>query len=432
MSFLSLLPGTLMLGASMGSDILPFAGLTLVQGLSNQLLGNPMDVAGPDQSQYGGNNASWGLDSSSKAGIYTENFGGDGILQSMNSWGVSPQTAYGFAAPYNYGSPNAGGSAYPSGGRNGMQGYLPSNQQCAPYFGAYQQCPPPGPGCYQPYQPCQSYNYGCGPSFNPGQFGCFQPDAPANGGFWLQQFYGPGNGSPYPAPDGGYGGPSNPPGGPAPGGGYGSGGGAGSGGTGGGVGGPAGPGTTPIPPAPVTPVGPGTPGGLTPPPVVVDPPIPPLVLPPLTPPVANVPNLPQAQVDYNNLSNNYQELPLEGFLNQIGSVAQLAGIQGTRPVGPPGSQAPFTVKVSSYYNNTTKQYVPVEEVLIAEKGNYNDRVREYNVGQLRDFTATLPNATVGHDYQVTVKWNDGQTKVWDYPLNNSNNGQITFSGPFAV
>jgi hypothetical protein len=424
-SFLSLLPGTLMLGASMGSDFLPFAGLSLVQGLSSQLLGNPLDVPGPDQTQYGGNLATWGMDGSSKAGIYTENYGNNGILASMNSFGVSPQSAYGFSAPFNYGAMNPSGNAFPTGGRNGMQGYLPNAQQCAPYYGAYQQCPPQGPACYQPNQPFQSFNYGGGPNFNPGQFGNYQPQSPANGGFWMQQFYGGGSYSPFPG--GGYGGQTPPVGG----GGYGSGGGVGSGGSGG----AGGPGTYPIPPAPSTPVGPGTPGGLTPAPVVVNPPIPPLVLPPLTPPVPVVPNPAQAQTQYDNLVPHYQELPIGDFLSQVASIGQLAGPRasgGVSQIGAPGTQAPFTVNVSSYYNQQTQEYVPVQEVLIADRANYSDRTREYNVGQLTNFSATMNNAVVGHEYQVTVNWNDGQSKVWNYQLNNSNNGQIAVSSPYSA
>lgn len=404
MAYLSLLPSMIGIGAGLGSDLLPFAGFSLLSGLSSNLLGNFREFSQPMNSPfpgYEGNSVSLSLDQSGKVGVYTEAFDNTNYLSSMNTNGYSPQSAFGqgfvYEAPLGYGA---------FGGRGAVGGSLPGGPIYGSYQSAYQQCA------------CQG-----NPRPMPGGYGGYGPSAPTyNSGTYMQQM------------NYGYGGD------------YGSsgvlgvlpqpqlpvGGGAGGGGSANGVG-------NVFPFVDYGgPVGPGTPGGLTPGPIVVDPPIPPLVLPPLPTPQPAVVNLPQAQADFAALQNNYQDLSFGAFSNQILSIAQEAGIRGAgsvggvRPVGPNGTPAPFSVVANSYYNQTTGEYVPVKDVLINEKGNYLVRNQEYNVGQNREFTATLDNAKVGTTYHVAVTWNDGNQYNWDYQLNSYNNGKVVVPGPYSI
>ncbi len=124
-------------------------------------------------------------------------------------------------------------------------------------------------------------------------------------------------------------------------------------------------------------------------------------------------------------------MPIEDFLNGIGAIRQATGGRAVAPVNGPGQKGPFTVVAHRYFDHTTQQYVPVADVLIAEKGNFSDRTRNYNPAQFSDFEATKPDAQVGKYYQVTVTWGDGKQKVWDYRMDQANGTRVDMWSPVA-
>lgn len=131
------------------------------------------------------------------------------------------------------------------------------------------------------------------------------------------------------------------------------------------------------------------------------------------------------------LANNPNSLPVEDFLNQIGAIRQATGGRAVAPVNGPGQKGPFTVVAHRYFDHTTQQYIPVQDVLIAEKGNFSDRVRNYNPAQFTQFEAVKPDAEVGKYYQVTVTWADGKSKVWDYRMDQANGTRVDMFSPVA-
>ncbi len=75
----------------------------------------------------------------------------------------------------------------------------------------------------------------------------------------------------------------------------------------------------------------------------------------------------------------------------------------------------LVVRCHQYFNTYTQRYVPVYSVEIHRRGVYRDRITRWNTGSLRNFIVRW-KVKAGRYYQVTVIWEDGKRKTWDYFL----------------
>jgi len=121
---------------------------------------------------------------------------------------------------------------------------------------------------------------------------------------------------------------------------------------------------------------------------------------------------------------NWETMPLEDFLNEMGRIRQKLGPSKTdKPDDKKkdgDGKGTFGVNAHRYWDYTEGKYVEVQKVQIHEKGNWSKKEpTTWNAGHANEVSTQKKDAELGKTYQVTVTWENGQTKTWDY----TNSGQ---------
>ncbi len=142
-------------------------------------------------------------------------------------------------------------------------------------------------------------------------------------------------------------------------------------------------------------------------------------------------------------SPDWATQPLDQFLNDALRINQaIDAARGRKPApadpgkGTTNQNAKLLVRAHRYYNYEKGKYINVASVRIHEKGNYagkgkSRRVTEWNKGGLYEFDASKDDAQVGKTYQVTVTWEDGTSRTWDYTLDSPQGLTVDVYNPWS-
>jgi hypothetical protein len=193
---------------------------------------------------------------------------------------------------------------------------------------------------------------------------------------------------------------------------------------------------TPPPPAPTppTPPAPPAPPATPPPPVVVQQPPAPQPHPPVLGHVINgtfVPNMPflptreplpnsggavpaldklVAERNAGTISGNDFNLELLRIAQQTGAIRTNVNNVG------PARTGDFNLTAHRYWDSSSGGYVNVSEILLSGGINPNDELRVFNPQGQNTLSLSRENVPLGNNMRVTVSWENGQQRIWDYQL----------------
>ncbi|MBI3927228.1 MAG: hypothetical protein HY319_16950 [Armatimonadetes bacterium] len=141
------------------------------------------------------------------------------------------------------------------------------------------------------------------------------------------------------------------------------------------------------------------------------------------------------------LPSNWDTMPLGDFFDRMTQINQAARADRPKKKNEGGGDggggtAALNVNAHRYYNNERGEYVNVAKVQIHEKGAYGaqgqrKRVTDWNQGGAYQFSTGKDNAEVGKSYQVTVTWEDGTSRTWDYTVDSPQGSTVDVYHPWS-
>lgn len=177
----------------------------------------------------------------------------------------------------------------------------------------------------------------------------------------------------------------------------------------------------------------------------INPGLPPLILPPVQQPVlpplqkptlptfggipnsgGKVPALDQlvAQRDAGQISGNDFNLELIKIAAQTGAI-------NPNPVVPGRPSGQFTITAHRYWDSSAGAYSEVSEVLLQGGENPNDTQRVFNPNKQTTVVINKDGVPLGNPLRVTVTWENGQSRTWDYQVNDPKGSDVDVFSPLG-
>ena len=82
----------------------------------------------------------------------------------------------------------------------------------------------------------------------------------------------------------------------------------------------------------------------------------------------------------------------------------------------PANTGDFNLTAHRYWDSSTGGYVNVSEILLSGGINPNDELRVFNPQGQNTLSISRENVPLGNNMRVTVSWENGQQRIWDYSL----------------
>lgn len=161
------------------------------------------------------------------------------------------------------------------------------------------------------------------------------------------------------------------------------------------------------------------------------------VLPPFQPPIlpafGGIPNSGGTVPALDQLVANRDAGRITGndFNLELIKIAAQTGAINTNPLQAKPATAPFTVTAHRYWDSAAGAYSDVSEILIQGGENPNDVERRFNPNKQTTLVVNKDNVPLGNPMRVTVSWENGQSRVWDYQVADQKGSDVDVFSPLG-
>jgi hypothetical protein len=119
------------------------------------------------------------------------------------------------------------------------------------------------------------------------------------------------------------------------------------------------------------------------------------------------------------------------FNVELIKIAAQTGALNNNPVQANPVQAPFTITAHRYWDSAAGAYSDVSEVMIQGGDNPNDVERRFNTNKQTSVVITKDGVPLGNPMRVTVTWENGQSRVWDYQVADQSGSDVDVFSPLG-
>lgn len=178
--------------------------------------------------------------------------------------------------------------------------------------------------------------------------------------------------------------------------------------------------------------------GFVPPPQPINlPPVQPGTLPPPQPanlpPFAGFPNSGGQVPALDQLVKDRAAGTVTGndFNLELIRIAAQTGAINPNPMQAQPAKAPFTITAHRYWDSAAGQYSDVSEILVMGGENPNDVQRVFNPNKQTSVVVNKDGVPLGNPMRVTVTWENGQSRVWDYQVSDEKGSDVDVFSPLG-